>query len=365
VRGHSGGVQPLTAEAFDKRIAEDPGGAVEFVLSFEDRTFPRSGETRREDAVSMLGEAVRERPAAGLELWPHLADHPDIQGTVIAAWGHAKESDDLAAIMNILVETDLEPVLHSVGQFLMYADRTDGARWEQVPATETFMQQVWDASATDELYEPGAERDWNWMSTTINVPAGLLMDFWFEMFRRRWATAGDEWRGMDETDRAFLDRALEDRTERGAFALTQMAARLHFLDAADSAWCRSRLLPLGDWADATTAEPFWWGVLSHARWNSGLVADGLLAGLLETVRRLAVFGDDQSRRWAALLASIAVRCETPAASTWVDQLTARADPADRVRWLEAIGEELQDLDETGRVRLERMAGRLLAAPHVD
>ena len=132
------------------------------------------------------------------------------------------------------------------------------------------------------------------------------------------------------TTGSFLDRALDDRTKRGAYALTQIAGRLHFLDAADSTWSRSRLLPLGDWGDVLVAEPYWWGVLSHARWNSGLVAEGLLAGLMETVRHLEPFREDQARRWAGLLASIAVRCETPPPKSWVGELTAKAGAEDRV-----------------------------------
>lgn len=346
--GSGGGIQPLTVEAFNERIKKNPEEAVRFVLSFEERSFPRSGETSREEAVTMLRDTVQERAGAGLELWPYLTGHPGLQGTVIAAWGHAKVSDDAEAIMAIMAGLDLEPVLHGVNQFFMYADRSGGAAWETLATTEQFMAHVWDACATDHPYESdGDQRDW--LSKTINVPAGLLLEFWFEMFRRRWAVAGDDWHGLSATDRAFLERALADRTERGALALTQMAGRLHLLDAADSSWCRSNLLPLSSWADERTAEPFWWGVLSFARWNSGLVAAGLLAGLLETAKYLDRFQEDQARRWASLLASIAVQCEDPAASSWVGKMAARSGSDSRLHWLDAIEEIVKSLDEPGRV----------------
>ncbi|MGC4944420.1 SIR2 family protein [Kribbella sp. DT2] len=347
--GSGDGVQPLTVEAFNERIEENPEEAVQFVLSFEERPFPRSGETSREDAVTMLRDTVQERAGAGLKLWPYLTDHPGLQDTVIAAWGHAKASDDAEAIMAILADLDLEPVLHGVTQFFMYADRNGGARWETMATTERFMTHVWDdACATADLYEPGGgQRDWS--TKIINVPAGLLLEFWFEMFRRRWAAAGDDWQGLSETDRAFLERALADRTERGAMALTQMAGRLHLVDAADSSWCRTNLLPLGNWADERTAEPFWWGVLSFARWNSGLVAAGLLDSLLGTAKHLNRFQEDQAHRWASLLASIAVQCDDPAATSWVREMTARSDASSRLHWLDAIEEIMKELDEPGRV----------------
>ncbi|MFD2025769.1 SIR2 family protein [Promicromonospora aerolata] len=337
---------PMSGEEFDNRVRESPADAVAFVLGFEERTYPLSGGPSREDAVTMLRNTVQQRPAAGLELWPHIDNYLQLQTAVVSAWGHAKEPDDLSAIMDILADADLKSLDHAVGQFLMFAHRTEGAQWEQAPATAVFVERMWDACATAELYQSDSGRDW--LSRTINTPAGQLMDFWFEMFRRRWAAAGDNWHGLPPEDREFLDKALTDRTQRGAYALTQMAGRLHFLDAADADWCRSQLLPLGDWSDPLVAEPYWWGVLSFARWNSGLVANGLLEGLIETARRLGPFGEDQARHWAGLLASIAVRCETPPPAAWVRRLTAKAKVGDRVRWIEAIREELENLDEPGR-----------------
>jgi hypothetical protein len=345
--GSGDGPRPLTVDEFDKRIVENPADAVEFVMSFEERTFPRPGESSRENAMAMLHETVKSRASAGLELWPHLAKHPDLQGVVISAWGHAVEQDDAEAIMNTLAEIDLKPVIDSVGQFLIHAYRSDGARWEKVSSTDTFIEHAWNATQTDDVFEPGAAHDRDWISQTINAPTGLLMEFWFEMFRRRWAAAGavDAWRGIGQLDRTFLEGALADRTERGAVALTQIAGRLHFLDSADSAWCRAHVLPLRDWSDQLTAEPFWWGVLTFARWNTGLVADGLLDGLLETVDHLDIFAEDQRHRWASMLASIAVRCEAPSADTWVDKMTSKARVDDRVQWLESVAEELRELDD--------------------
>lgn len=345
--GSGDGVQPLTVEAFNQRIGADPEEAIQFVLSFEERSFPRSGETSREDAVTMLRDTVQARASAGLELWPYLTDHPSLQDTVIAAWGHVDAPDDAEAIMEILADIDLKPVMHGVNQFFMYADRSAAARWDTLPTTARFVEHVWDACATDDSYQLGGGQQ-DWIGKTINVPAGLLMGFWFEMFRRRWAAAGDDWQGLSDSDRMFLERALADRTERGALALTQMAGRLHLFDAADSSWCRTNLLLLGNWADEMTAEPFWWGVLSYARWNSGLVAAGLLSGLLETAKQLHRFHEDQARRWASLLANIAVQCDDPPPSSWVGELSAKADLVARLHWLEALEEVFRDLDEPGR-----------------
>ncbi len=344
--GSGDGARPSTVEAFDKQVQENPEAAVQFVLSFEEQSFPRSGETSREDAILLLRDTVQHRATAGLDLWPHLDDYPELKDTVVAAWGHTKATDDAEAIMNILASIDLAPVLeHGVSQFFMYAARS-GAPWEQYPATDQFIEHVWAACATDKVFKHGESRDW--IGESINVPAGQAVDFWFEMFHRRWTAAGDEWRRLPEADRAFLERALADHTERGALALTHMAGRMHLLDAADSEWTRTHLLPLGDWATETVAEPFWWGFLSFSRWNRGLVAAGLLAGLIDTGKHLDRFDDDQARRWASLLAYIAIQATDPSPSVWVREMTVKTGAAHRVRWLQALEDALRDLDAQGR-----------------
>lgn len=344
--GWVGSNPPMGVNDFDQRVRDSAPDAVTFVLSFEDRTFSRTNQPTREDAVSMVRDTVEQRPRVGLDLWPHIAGHVDLRHAVISGWGHATEPADLDDIINVLVETDLAEVLSPLGQFLLHAERSKAAAWENVAALDTFMDRVWDACETTDVFEHEDGRDW--YSETINAPAGLLMEFWFEIFRRRWIAAGDERDVLPEADRAFLERVLADKTRRGAYALTEAAGRLHFLDAADATWCREHLLPLRTWDDAPVAEPFWWGLLSTARWNSGLVEAGLLSGLIDTARHLHRFDEDQLRRWASMLASIAARCESPSAETWVEELTAIAGAADRARWVEAIGVELKDLDEVGR-----------------
>ena len=338
---------PLSIDDFDTRIRESPHEAVEFVLSFEDTIHRRSGEPRRDDAVSMLRDTVGQRPKAGLELWPHVAVHPDLRHAVVSAWGHAHEVEDLTAIIEVLLDADLGTMLPAIGQLLIHAVSSREAPWEQLPRIGELVEKVWAACATRDTYDPASDRDW--LTDTINTPAGLLMEFWFELFRRRWAAAGDAWDGLPEGDRAFLEQALADTTVRGSYALTQAAGRLHFLDAADSDWCRRRLLPRRDWADVGSAEPFWWGALNSARLNGGLVEAGLLEGLIETTPHLGRFDEEQRRRWAALLAAIAVRYETPAADSWVGRFTATTDATDRALWIDAVADELGNLPDQGRV----------------
>jgi hypothetical protein len=338
---------PLTAEEFDARVIASPEDAVEFVLGFEERTFTRSeGGPTREDALTMLRATVRTRPAAGLELWPHIGTHLQLQGCIVAAWGDAVDHDDTEQIMTVLANADLAALLHDVAQFLMHAARSSGAHWEDASAFDLFISRMWDACATEQVFDRNAQDDW--ISLTINRPGGVLWDFWFEMFRRRWAAAGDSWSGLPPHDKDLLEMALADRTQRGAFALTQCAGRIHFLDSADSDWCRTNLLPLRDWGTPEGAAPFWWGVLSFARWNTGLLKAGLLDGLIETARHLDEFRSDQANRWALLMASISTLCEDPPAAQWVGELTAVASEAQRVMWLDSLGREFSELDEAPR-----------------
>jgi hypothetical protein len=249
----------------------------------------------------------------------------------------------MAAIVATLLDTDLKKYNHQIGQLLLHASGATDVHWEDVPRVDDFIERVWQACETDEEYTPAPDRDW--LSETINVTVGHLLEFWFRVFHRRWTAADDNWTRLPDRDRTFLDRALVDPTKRGAHALTQIASRLAYLDQADTTWCRQQLLPLRDWANPHKAEPFWWGVLSYGRWTSGLAADGLIDGLVETGKHLDALTEDQARRWAGLLASIAVRCEAPTADTWVDTFTSSASPKDRERWIDALADELAAIDE--------------------
>lgn len=337
---------PLSTREFAAKVVEGPSDAINFLQGFEERFPPRGPEPTREDALAMLRNTVREQPEIGLSLWPHLGDDQGLQGAIVSAWGHVKDPDTAAAILAALANANLRDFEHQVGQFLIHATQNKDVHWETVPGVDQFIEAVWRACAMDETYVPGEVNDW--LSQTINVPVGHLVDFWFRVFHRRWTTAGDSWNGLPDRDRQFLDQALADKTKRGAYALTQVSSRLEYLDQADSTWCREQLLPLRDWAEPRVAEPFWWGVLSYARWNNGLAAGGLLDGLIETASHLDAFAIDQRRRWAGLLASIAVRCDNPRADTWVAKFTAIAPVEDRKRWIDDLGDELKALDEAGR-----------------
>ena len=343
---------PLSASEFADKVNAGPAEAVAFVLGFEERVAPRGSEPTREDALAMLWSTVREQPSVGLQLWPHSGDAHDVRRAIVSAWGELKSPAEAADVLAVLLDANLKELDHQVGQFLLHASSTKAVHWDEVPGVDEFIEAFWRACVTDETYVSGEFDDW--LSRTVNVPVGHLMDFWFRVFHRRWTAAADSWTGLPERDRSFLDRALADRTRRGAHALTQISGRLEYLDQADSVWCREHLLPLRDWAEPLVAEPFWWGVLSYARWNPGLAAGGLLDGLVETTHHLDAFTIDQRRRWAGFLASIAVRCETPSADTWVTRFTAIAPVDDRERWIDQLADELKALDETGREAIWNM-----------
>jgi hypothetical protein len=337
---------PLSVAEFVTMATANPAEAVAFVLTFAVGTPPRGTESTRDDALAMVRSAVQEQPSVGLQLWPHAGDASDVQGAIVSAWGELKDPADAAEVLAVLNDADLNELSHQVGQFLLHASSAKTVRWDEVPGVDEFVERFWHTCETSETYVSGEHDDW--LSSTINVPTGHLMEFWFRVFHRRWTAAAESWTGLPHDAREFLNRALADKTKRGAHALTQISGRLEYLDQADSVWCREHLLPLRDWADPLVAEPFWWGVLSYAKWNPGLAAGGLLRGLVETTDHLDVFTIDQRRRWAGFLASIAVRCETPTADTWLSELTAIARVEDRERWIDHLADELKALDETGR-----------------
>ncbi len=294
----------------------------------------------------MLRSTVREQPTVGLELWPHASHAQDVRGAIVSAWGELKDQAAAAAVLGVLVDANLKDLDHQVEQFLLHASATKAVHWDEVPGVDEFIEAFWHACETDETYLPGEVEDW--LSRTMTFRSATSWTSGSGSFTAAGPLLATRGRAGSERHRKFLDRALADGTKRGAHSLTQISGRLEYLDQADSPWCRKHLLPLRDWAEPVVAEPFWWGVLSYARWNPGLAAGGLLDGLVETTDHLYAFTIDQRRRWAGFLASIAVRCDTPTADTWVSRFAAIAPVDDRERWIHHMAEELEALDETGR-----------------
>ncbi|MEO3936822.1 SIR2 family protein [Dermatophilaceae bacterium Soc4.6] len=331
---------PMTTQDFHRKVRDDPKAATAYVQTFEPFPYPRQDVSSLEDALSMLADTIRMHPGDGFALWPHVHGAPELQDTIIRAWTFVDNPDDQVQIINLLLDLDLTLHLNAMTQFFMSANRDAPERWVGNPFTEELLWTTWEATVAKSEDDPTGD----WVSRVINSPAGCIVDFWFQTFYQAWAKERDHWTGLREDHSAFLDMVLSGNSPQRLTALTQIAGRIHHLYDVDPEWCRSALLPLGNWdTDPRTAAAFWWGVLSFGRWNLKLLDDGLLDSLLSTTARLTEFGNDQRQRWAGMLASVALTADPTAEPVWVNRLTAAASVEQRTAWLQSISEQFREL----------------------
>ncbi|WP_196805964.1 SIR2 family protein [Terracoccus sp. 273MFTsu3.1] len=331
---------PMTTEGFHAKVLDDPKAATAYLQTFEPSAYPRQDLPSLDDALSMLADTIRMHPRDGLALWRHVQEAPELRDTIIRAWTFVEDPDDQVQVINLLLDLDLRLHLNAMTQFFMNANRDAPERWVGTPHTEELLWTTWEATAANS----DDDRTGDWVSRVINSPAGCLIDFWFQTFYQAWAKERENWTGLREDHRAFLDMILSGTSPQRLPALTQIAGRIHHLYDVDPQWCRSALLPLSNWdTDPRTAAAFWWGVLSFGRWNLELLDDGLLDGLLSTIARLDEFGNDQRQRWAGMLASVALTADPTAEPVWVNRLTAAASSEQRTAWLQSISEQFREL----------------------
>ncbi|MFI5735416.1 DUF4020 domain-containing protein [Kribbella sp. NPDC051587] len=333
---------PMSTADFHDKVAVDPSDAIDFLLGYSDVPFPQKTAPNWGDAVALLADLVRKHPTDGLTVWPHVGGDRELQDTVIQAWAYTADTELQPQIIAALRTLSAGEHLAALGQFFATILREQVVGWHNVPATADLIGEVWAGASADEATAN------DWVNYVINHPIGHLLDFWLEGVRQAWSAAGQAWTGLRGTDLALMSAVLDDDTRTGAIALTQLAGHLHFLDAADNAWCRGNLLPRHDWGAPATAEPFWWGALTSGRWNSGLLGAGLLDGLTETAAELERFGKVQQRRWADFSASVALRAELPDTLQWIRALTTTASEPHRVELIDSLTQFLGELPQEGK-----------------
>jgi hypothetical protein len=309
---------PTSAADLHARIRSDASAAIAYLAEFKNTESFWGRQPGWSDAVSLMAATVRENPADGLLVWDLAAAEAGLRETIISAWATVTDGDLLSKIVARLLNVELTELVGPVGQLLAAIPDGNDSLWDHIPGIGELLDRFWDAceGAASDLTGGG------WFARAINHPAGHLMEFWYKRFRRAWAASDDSWRQLRQEDAEFLQRAIEDSSERGRIALALTAGRAHWIHIIDPEWFKAILLPLTDWNDPDSALVFWHGFLYNGRLSADSLRAGLLDGLLKTGSHFEVFDRDQQWRWARLLATAALEVGLSGQLDWLQRLTA-------------------------------------------
>lgn len=348
--GFVGPRTPIPVDELNDLLRSEPAAAIARLASFQSSEDFWSGPTW-DDAQSNLANVVRRWPDLGYIALDHLTDGDigdALTRAVIRGWADADLDDDEAeTIAQRILQLEVDGLTDNVARLLDGGNRNDrrDTPWPRVPAARELATATWNAE-----HEPALapQSSLGWLAVAINHSAGRLAQFWLQALSNDWRQAGEHWTGLNPGLRDEFERMLSTDDDRGRMAQVIFASQLHFLNDADTAWCRQHVLPLFDWdTHADQALRAWSGYLEWGRWNDRLLTDGLLHHYLTAARHVHALSDHQRQRLAGHLASIALHSEhNPLRDGWLMNMTAELDPETRVRLIDEIAESLSQLDPT-------------------
>ena len=334
---------PMSPEDLHRRVQDDPAAAVAELRQYESATSRFDGPTW-EDALNVLSDTVRDRPADGFAVLDADDGYPlDIFRAIIRGWGAAATDDTMAqAIIDRLYQADLPAVSPDIARMLAPGGRGEATstEWHQIPAARLLAARTW-AMIVDTTSEPDTSE---WLLRAINHPAGQLAQFWVSVVAADWQAAGDDWNGLPQELRDQFGMMLTSDDDRGTMAEVIFAGQLHFFHNADRDWCLDHVLPLLDWANPERARRTWEGFLAAGRFDDQILAAGLLGQYVQTAAHIAEFSDGIRQRLYGHLADIALRSNLDlVASGWLRSFTTTVGVAVRVGWMNHIGWQLHIL----------------------
>ncbi len=206
----------------------------------------------------------------------------------------------------------------------------------------------------------------------INHPAGDLAQFWMSVVAHEWRAHTDTWADLPDELRAELDRMVRDQSRNGLLARVVLSTRLRFFTGADSAWAKSRLMPLFSWdrdtAEASEVRGIWRAFVQYGQYDDQVLADGLLDAMVATMRRANDLGDDEAiAQLGRQLATIALKSSLDP-KAWLPTLTTDAPTVLQLAWIRSVGRQLREMDpkdasaQWTRWMREYWAGRIDSLP---
>jgi hypothetical protein len=335
---------PMPTDELHARIESDGSAAIAELRQYEDVEVPFDGPSWS-DALQVLAATVHQYPADGFKVLDAIEPgSTDIVTSVIDGWSSSALNDETAvAVLRRLRSLDLAAAADSVARLLLggIAEEANATKWHLLPEARDLAESLWSVLVPVEPPDDGHD----WLTLSINRPAGRLADFWIRAVSADWTAAGDAWAGLPPGLSRPLETMLEGTDSRTWLAEVVLAGRVAFFFAADRRWCEAFLLPLMDWkTDEHRARRAWDGYLSIGRINDELFRSGLRDGYLATVAHADQLQADLRHPLISHLAAVAVYSTTSDPLTWTQDFTARADEEQRVEWMTQVAQSLRDLE---------------------
>jgi len=298
-----GSESPWTVEQL---LSREPLEQLDDLLNFQGNRFDgptrdgllanvREAGKQKDSWAFALAQALAERALWPSDLWPALIRGLQDSDLTMDGWRKL-----LALTSDIKLQS-----VHSYDiANLLYALVRDGGKpfaLDLLEQANSIALPVWkalDANAQDEGIV-------GWLSSAINRPAGVIVEFWINglSLLMRGLTGAE--RLMPEDYRHWLTLVIQDFTSKGGMGRSLLASQTAFLFGLDEGWTRQYIIPLFSDSDRQKFSQAWDGFLVRGRLYPALV-EVLMPAFLVAVSRLATDLHDRRRQFIEFYTALAV-----------------------------------------------------------
>ncbi len=314
--------------------------ALDQLLAFEPDDTRDIGE---DDVVAILQRAAEAEPQWGIEIASILQER-GIFGTylwrgIIAGLAQTEISaENWSVVLNLLASHPriAEVATYEAAYLLEQGvSRESGViPHEELQLAAAVGRLVWNGLTPREW--PKAQSD-DWLSTAINDPAGIVMQFEIRALNRLWKGAGDRWTGIPADWRSHWQNVIRDDSWTSGMGRTLLASQVHVLFAMDQDWTSAEMPDVFAWdGRLVAAEQAWHGYLGWGRWSDELLKC-FLSCYTATFPYLRSNLGKHRARFCEHIAWIAVfGAKNPLSDGWLSDFIRTVDDEDRASWASSV-----------------------------
>lgn len=332
-------------------LAREPREQLNDLLNFEGSRFDgpsreglltnvQEASKRKARWAFALAQALAERTLWPSDLWPALIRGLQDSDTTVDEW---RELLTLAS----------SPVLqsahaHDIASLLFSLVRDGGKPFaldllEQANSIALPVWQALEASAQDENVD-------DWLSSAINRPAGVIVQFWIHGLSLHMRGKAGAERFMPDNYRQWFTLVIQDATSKGGMGRSLLASQAAFLFGLDEAWTRQHVMPLFSELDRQKFAQAWGGFLVWGRLYPPLV-EVLLPAFIAALPRHATDLRDRHRRFIEFYAALAVFHVPDPALQLLPALFHHGSLEDRTAFASHLGNCLRQMQPASKQQL--------------
>ena len=341
----------------DALLARPADEALPLLLEYQITDSRRSDGYSRWGMLSAVEEAVKQKPAWGLDLADSMVNsgrwNSDLWSHVIQAWT-ATELDEAELIKvlshlsaNELHQAYTNDIAHALCTIARKASDPESEQWLSKANAIAVALQPYAVMAQVPNFTAsvgGVPREVDWLQKAINHPCGRLAEFWVQsiaLWHRQQETPPQS---LDDEYRSALDGIMQDNGVAGQLARTALARYFPFLLRVDETWTGQNLIPLLNPGHSEFVST--WDGLTYCGQMTPPTAELLREPFLKAVERIdrELAGSRQQRFIAKYFGMLAWFATGPT-DEWITKLFTHGDAEVSHQLATEVSHRLRSLDD--------------------